>query len=96
MKRAQGLDAPKLEGKFSLRASVTGQIFMDDVFVPADKILPEVSSFKVLFMFEHGKIWYFMGAMGAAEFCLDAALEYAINRDQFNAPLASKQLVQRD
>ena len=95
-KGSKGLDAPKLEGKFSLRASVTGQIFMDDVFVPADKILPEVSSFKGPFsclnMARYGISW---GAMGAAEFCLDAALEYAINRDQFNAPLASKQLVQK-
>ena len=95
-KGAKGLDAPKLEGKFSLRASVTGQIFMDDVFVPSDKILPDVSSFRGPFsclnMARYGISW---GAMGAAEFCLDAALEYSLNRDQFNAPLASKQLVQK-
>jgi glutaryl-CoA dehydrogenase len=69
---------------------------MDDVFVPADKVLPEVSSFKGPFsclnMARYGISW---GAMGAAEFCLDAALEYSLNREQFNAPLASKQLVQK-
>tara|TARA_E500000178_G_scaffold99759_1_gene99196 strand:+ start:851 stop:2008 length:1158 start_codon:yes stop_codon:yes gene_type:complete len=95
-KDSKGLTAPKLEGKFSLRASITGQIFMDDVFVPADKVLPDVSSFKGPFsclnMARYGISW---GAMGAAEFCLDAALEYSLNREQFNAPLASKQLVQK-
>ena len=95
-KDSKGLSAPKLEGKFSLRASITGQIFMDDVFVPADKVLPEVSSFKGPFsclnMARYGISW---GAMGAAEFCLDAALEYSLNREQFSAPLASKQLVQK-
>ena len=95
-KDSKGLETPKLEGKFSLRASVTGQIFMDDVFVPADKILPDVSSFKGPFsclnMARYGISW---GAMGAAEFCLDSALNYSLNREQFNAPLASKQLVQK-
>ena len=95
-KDSKGIETPKLEGKFSLRASVTGQIFMDDVFVPADKILPDVSSFKGPFsclnMARYGISW---GAMGAAEFCLDSALNYSLNREQFNAPLASKQLVQK-
>ena len=90
------VEKPNLEVKFSLRASVTGQIFMDDVFVPADKILPDVSSFKGPFsclnMARYGISW---GAMGAAEFCLDSALNYSLNREQFNAPLASKQLVQK-
>ena len=95
-KDSKGLTAPKLEGKFSLRASITGQIFMDDVFVPADKMLPGVSSFKGPFsclnMARYGISW---GAMGAAEFCLDAGLDYSLNREQFNTPLASKQLVQK-
>ena len=95
-KDSKGLETPKLDGKFSLRASETGQIFMDDVFVPADKILPDVSSFKGPFsclnMARYGISW---GAMGAAEFCLDSALNYSLNREQFNAPLASKQLVQK-
>ena len=95
-KDSKGLETPKLDGKFSLRASETGQIFMDDVFVPADKILPDVSSFKGPFsclnMARYGISW---GAMGAAEFCLDSALDYSLNREQFNAPLASKQLVQK-
>ena len=95
-KDSKGLETPKLDGKFSLRASETGQIFMDDVFVPAEKILPDVSSFKGPFsclnMARYGISW---GAMGAAEFCLDSALNYSLNREQFNAPLASKQLVQK-
>ena len=90
-----GLNTPKLEGKFSLRASVTGQIFLDDVFVSDAKVLPEVQSFKGPFsclnMARYGIAW---GAMGAAEFCWNASLEYALDRVQFGKPLASKQLVQ--
>ena len=90
-----GLNTPKLEGKFSLRASITGQIFLDDVFVSDDKVLPEVQSFKGPFsclnMARYGIAW---GAMGAAEFCWNASLEYALDRVQFGKPLASKQLVQ--
>ena len=90
-----GLNTPKLEGKFSLRASITGQIFLDDVFVSDEKVLPEVQSFKGLFsclnMARYGIAW---GAMGAAEFCWNASLEYALDRVQFGKPLASKQLVQ--
>ena len=90
-----GLNTPKLEGKFSLRASVTGQIFLDDVFVSDDKVLPEVQSFKGPFsclnMARYGIAW---GAMGAAEFCWNASLEYTLDRVQFGKPLASKQLVQ--
>ena len=90
-----GLNTPKLEGKFSLRASITGQIFLDDVFVSDDKVLPEVQSFKGPFsclnMARYGIAW---GAMGAAEFCWNASLEYTLDRVQFGKPLASKQLVQ--
>jgi glutaryl-CoA dehydrogenase len=90
-----GLNTPKLEGKFSLRASITGQIFLDDVFVSDEKVLPDVQSFKGPFsclnMARYGIAW---GAMGAAEFCWNASLEYSLDRVQFGKPLASKQLVQ--
>ena len=91
----KGLTTPEIEGKFALRASVTGQIFLDNVFVPQDKILPDVQSFRGPFsclnMARYGIAW---GAMGAAEFCWNAALEYSLEREQFGKPLASKQLVQ--
>jgi len=90
-----GLNTPKLEGKFSLRASITGQIFLEDVFVSDEKVLPEVQSFKGPFsclnMARYGIAW---GAMGAAEFCWNASLEYTLDRVQFGKPLASKQLIQ--
>ena len=90
-----GLNTPKLEGKFSLRASITGQIFLDEVFVADEKVLPDVQSFKGPFsclnMARYGIAW---GAMGAAEFCWNASLEYTLDRIQFGKPLASKQLVQ--
>ena len=91
----KGLTTPEIEGKFALRASVTGQIFLDNVFVPKNKILPDVQSFRGPFsclnMARYGIAW---GAMGAAEFCWNAALEYSLEREQFGKPLASKQLVQ--
>ena len=91
-----GLSTPKLEGKFSLRASETGQIFLEDVFVPESNILPEVQSFKGPFsclnMARYGIAW---GALGAAEFCLETALSYSLDRVQFDKPLASKQLIQK-
>ena len=91
----EGLTTPKLEGKFSLRASITGQIFLDNVFVADDKVLPEVQSFKGPFsclnMARYGIAW---GVIGAAEFCWNASLEYALERVQFGKPLASKQLIQ--
>ena len=91
----KGLTTPEIEGKFALRASVTGQIFLDNVFVPREKILPDVQSFRGPFsclnMARYGIAW---GAMGAAEFCWNAALEYSLEREQFGKPLASKQLVQ--
>ena len=91
-----GLSTPKLEGKFSLRASETGQIFLENVFVPESNILPKVQSFKGPFsclnMARYGIAW---GALGAAEFCLETALNYSLDRLQFNKPLAAKQLVQK-
>ena len=93
---SEGLTTPTIDGKFALRASVTGQIFLDNVFVPQDKILPKVQSFRGPFsclnMARYGIAW---GAMGAAEFCWNAALEYSLERKQFGKPLASKQLIQK-
>jgi glutaryl-CoA dehydrogenase len=93
---AEGLETPILEGKFSLRASVTGQIFLDNVFVSEDKMLPEVQSFRGPFsclnMARYGIAW---GSIGAAEFCWQASLNYSMDRKQFGTPLASKQLVQK-
>ena len=94
-KGMKGLSTPKIEGKFALRASITGQIFMEDVFVPEENILPKVQSFKGPFSClnyaRYGIAW---GSLGAAEFCWEAALDYSKNRIQFGKPLASKQLVQ--
>ena len=93
---SKGLSTPKLEGKFSLRASETGQIFLEDVFVPEENLLPNVQSFRGPFsclnMARYGIAW---GALGAAEFCLSTALNYSLERVQFNKPLAAKQLVQK-
>ena len=92
----KGLTTPKIEGKFSLRASVTGEIVMDDVFVPEDNLLPEVSGlrgpFSCLNNARYGIAW---GAMGAAEFCWHAARNYTLERRQFGRPLAANQLIQK-
>ena len=94
-RESKGLSTPLIKGKFALRASVTGQIFLDNVFVPREKMLPDVQSFRGPFsclnMARYGIAW---GAMGAAEFCWNAALNYSLEREQFGQPLASKQLVQ--
>ncbi len=91
-----GLSTPKIEGKFSLRASVTGEIVMDDVFVPEDNLLPEVSGlrgpFSCLNNARYGIAW---GAMGAAEFCWHQARNYTLERRQFGRPLAANQLIQK-
>ena len=91
-----GLSTPKIEGKFSLRASVTGEIVMDDVFVPAENEFPEVSGlrgpFGCLNKARYGISW---GALGAAEFCWHAARQYTLDRKQFDKPLAANQLVQK-
>ena len=91
-----GLQTPPIEGKFSLRASTTGSIVMNDVLVPDDMVLPGVSGLKgpfaCLTMARYGISW---GALGAAEFCWHAALDYAMNRKQFGKPIAATQLVQK-
>jgi glutaryl-CoA dehydrogenase len=91
-----GLSAPKIEGKFSLRASVTGEIVMDNVFVPSENLLPNVSGLKGPFgclnKARYGIAW---GALGAAEFCWHAARQYTLDREQFGRPLAATQLVQK-
>lgn len=91
-----GLSAPKIEGKFSLRASITGEIVMDNVFVPAENMLPKAKGlsgpFSCLNKARYGIAW---GALGAAEFCWHAARQYTLDREQFGKPLASTQLVQK-
>ncbi len=95
-KGMEGLSAPKIEGKFSLRASVTGDIVMDDVFVPEENLLPGVQGlkgpFSCLNSARYGIAW---GALGAAEFCWHAARQYTLDRHQFGRPLAANQLIQR-
>ncbi|MBM7851802.1 glutaryl-CoA dehydrogenase [Methylopila capsulata] len=95
-KGARGLSAPKIEGKLSLRASVTGEIVMDGVEVWEDALLPNVSGLKGPFgclnRARYGIAW---GAIGAAEFCWHAARRYALDRIQFGRPLAQTQLVQK-
>jgi glutaryl-CoA dehydrogenase len=94
-KGMKGLSAPKIEGKFSLRASITGEIVMADVFVPVENLLPHVQGlkgpFSCLNSARYGIAW---GAMGAAEFCWQAALQYTLDRKQFGRPLAANQIVQ--
>ena len=95
-KGMEGLTAPKIEGKMSLRSSVTGMIMMDDVHVPEENLLPHVEGlkgpFSCLNRARYGISW---GAMGAAEFCLHAAHAYGLERHQFNKPLAANQLYQK-
>ena len=92
----KGLSTPTLEGKFSMRASVTGQIVMDEVPVPDDMRLPGAEGLKGPFgclnKARHGIAW---GALGAAEFCWQAAREYTLSRHQFGRPLAANQLIQK-
>jgi len=95
-KEMKGLSAPKIEGKFSLRSSVTGMIFMDDVAVPAENMLPNVKGFKGPFSClnnaRYGIAW---GSLGAAEFCVQQARDYTMGRKQFGRPLAANQLIQK-
>ena len=94
-KGMKGLSAPKIEGKFSLRASVSGEIVMDKVFVPEANAFPDIRGLKGPFgclnKARYGIAW---GAMGAAEFCWKAAHQYTLDRKQFGRPLAATQLVQ--
>ena len=95
-KGTKGLSFPKIEGKFSLRASTTGMIMMDEVFVPEENRLPGVKSlagpFSCLNRARYGIAW---GAMGAAEFCMHAARQYTLDRKMFGRPLANTQLIQK-
>jgi glutaryl-CoA dehydrogenase len=95
-KGMKGLSAPKIEGKFSLRASVTGMIMMDNVMVPEDAMLPGVKGlrgpFSCLNNARYGIAW---GALGAAEFCWQAARDYTMQRIMFGKPLAATQLIQK-
>ena len=95
-KGMKGLSAPKIENKLSLRASITGMIMMEDVFVPEENMLPDVEGlrgpFSCLNRARYGISW---GAMGAAEFCFEAARDYGLERHQFNKPLAANQLYQK-
>ena len=90
-----GLSTPSIEGKFSLRASSTGEIVMDEVLVPAENLLPKARGLKGPFgclnRARYGIAW---GALGAAEFCWQAARQYTLDRHQFGRPLAANQLIQ--
>ena len=94
-KGMKGLSAPKIQGKFSLRISVTGEIVMDDVFAPDESLLPNVTGLKGPFgclnKARYGIAW---GALGAAEFCWHAARQYTLDRHAFGRPLAANQLIQ--
>lgn len=95
-KNFSGLETSKIQGKFSLRSSATGSVFMNDVFVPKDNVLPTAfglkAPFSCLSKARYGISW---GSLGAAEFCWHAALEYAMNRKQFGRPIAATQLIQK-
>ena len=95
-KEFKGLEAKPMSGKFALRASITGQVFMEDVFIPDDHVLPLAQSFRGPFtclnLARYGIAW---GVLGAAEFCWHAARQYTLDRVQFGNPLASKQLIQK-
>ena len=95
-KGMKGLSAPKIEGKFSLRTSVTGEIVLDEVFVPEENLLSGVEGLKGPFAClnsaRYGIAW---GALGAAEFCWHAARQYTLDRTQFGRPLAANQLIQK-
>ncbi|MDB9813968.1 acyl-CoA dehydrogenase [Gammaproteobacteria bacterium] len=92
----KGLETQPMQGKFALRASITGQVFMSDVFIPDDHVLPLAQSFRGPFtclnMARYGIAW---GVLGAAEFCWHAARQYTLDRVQFGNPLAGKQLIQK-
>jgi glutaryl-CoA dehydrogenase len=92
----KGLETPKIDGKFSLRASTTGMIMMDEVLVPEDSLLPNVKGLKGPFgclnRARYGIGW---GTMGAAEFCWHRARDYTLERKQFGRPLAANQLIQK-
>ncbi|HVL55712.1 MAG TPA: acyl-CoA dehydrogenase family protein [Burkholderiaceae bacterium] len=93
---ARGLSTPKIEGKFAMRASPTGQIVMDDVFVPSDRVLPNVTGLRGAFSgLNNARFGICWGTWGAAEFCWHAARQYVLERKQFGRPLAANQLIQK-
>jgi glutaryl-CoA dehydrogenase len=93
---AEGLGTPKIEGKFSLRASATGQILMDEVLVPEERMLPDVQGLRGPFScLNKARFGITFGALGAAEFCWHAARQYVLDRKQFGRPLAANQLIQK-
>jgi len=91
-----GFSTPKIEGKMSLRASITGEIVLNDVFVPEENLMPDGRGlggpFGCLNRARYGIAW---GALGAAEFCMQAARQYTLDRKQFGRPLAANQLIQK-
>jgi glutaryl-CoA dehydrogenase len=95
-KEMEGLSAPKIDGKFSLRTSITGEVVMNNVFVPEENLFPDISGlagpFGCLNKARYGIAW---GVLGAAEFCYQATRNYTLERKQFNRPLASNQLIQK-
>ena len=91
-----GLETPKIEGKFSLRASPTGQIIMEDVFVPETNVFPNIRGLKGPFgCLNNARYGIGWGALGSAEFCWHAARQYVLDRKQFGRPLAANQLIQK-
>ena len=92
----QGLTTPEIKDKWSLRASITGQIVMDDVFVPEKNRLPETKNLgSVLCCLDNARYGIAWGALGAAEFCYHTARDYVLSREQFGQPLAANQLIQK-
>ena len=92
----KGFSTPKIEGKFSLRASITGEVVMDDVFVPDDALMPNVKGLKGPFgCLNKARFGIAWGALGAAEFCWHASRQYTLDRKQFGRPLAQNQLIQK-
>jgi glutaryl-CoA dehydrogenase len=95
-KGMEGLSAPKIEGKLSLRASITGEIVMDEVFVPEENLLPNVQGLKgPMGCLNNARFGISWGALGAAEACWHAARQYVLDRAQFGRPLAANQLIHR-
>jgi glutaryl-CoA dehydrogenase len=91
-----GVDTPRIDGKFSLRASTTGSIFMDDVRVPAANVLPKARGMGGPFScLNSARLGIACGAVGAGEFCMTMARDYTLQRKQFGAPLAANQLIQK-
>ncbi len=94
-KGMEGLSAPKIEGKLSLRASITGEIVMDEVFVPEENLMPNVQGLKgPMGCLNSARLGISWGALGAGEACWHAARQYVLDRKQFRRPLAANQLIQ--